>query len=298
MAQSPAIFDVAEGAIESVTIQLTGESTGADESVTTQASALQAIGSSLVVMFLKLFLVSTVYIVLTGVVLIGCLRGNFLRSKDDTVDIMRYLGIALVAMFPLFLFYLVGNVASHYFRQAGFMLMIGTIVGGVGIAAASERVTNAQFRPIGRVVLVLAFGVLTVLSMGVVYDSPYINKATQHITEARVDGYDAAFEIANSSAGMGGIRQEPQRYYEALISMDYDNRRDGHVNSTEIHRLKQLREESWYLMLHSNTYEREIRAYEEYRYTEGDLRSVQRQPQVSFVYSNGDMEIYYVDPSM
>jgi len=296
--QSPAVVDVASGAVDSVTAQLAGGTVGREESVTTQTSALQAIGSSLLVVFLKLFFVSTTYIVLTGLVLLGSLRNSFRASdvRDDTVSVTRYLGLALVVMFPVFLFYLVGNVASHYFREAGFMLMLGTAVGAVGIAYATKRIERARYSAVGRMALVGGLAVLLILSMGVVYNSPYMNKATQHITEARVDGYHATFETANSSAEMAGIRQEPRRYYEAMIGSEFENPRDGSVNSSEIRRLAQLRAEDWYLTMHSNTYQREIRAYEEYRFTEIDLRSVQRQENVGLVYSNGDMELYYVTP--
>jgi hypothetical protein len=294
--QSPTVFAVAQGGIESVGEYLAGSSSQAGSAVTAQTSSLQAIGASLPVVFLKLFFVSAVFVILTAAVLGATVLGRLRQrpARVDTATVVGYLGFGLVVMTAVFAFYLVGDIATHYFRQAGFMLMLGTILGAVGIAYATEQVSSARLRQVIRTATVCMFVVMASLSVLVIYDSPYMNKANQQVTEARADGYETTFEVTGESAVMAGIGQEPQRYYDALVATRDNNRRDRNVNSSEIRQLRDYRDRNWYLTIHNNTYAREVEAYEEYRFTRTDLTGTSRQVGVNRVHANGDMELYYV----
>lgn len=290
---SPTVFAVAEGAVESVRGYFVGSAPEAGSSVASQTSSLQAIGVDIWTIYMKLFFVNTIFVVLTVAILLAAFADRLNWFVAD-VHTIRYLGIGLLAMLPLFVFYFVGDVAAHYFRQAGFMMMIGTVLGAVTLAYVTSDPSNSRFRTGTRQLLIVSFMTLLVFSTLVIHSSPYVYHANQHVTEARVSGYDLAFEMTNDSAAMAGIRQKPERYYEALVDMNGTRQLDDTVNSTEIGRLQERKTGSWYLMMHSNTYEREIRAYKEYRYTQADLEGVGRQVGIDLVHSNGDAELYYV----
>jgi hypothetical protein len=100
--------------------------------------------------------------------------------------------------------------------------------------------------------------------------------------------------VTDDTAWMAGVRQEPQRYHEALVDIETSGRRDGGVNSTMLYRLQERRPGGWYLVMSQNTYEREVVAYREYRYTRADLAAVDIQPGVHRIHSNGDTELYHV----
>ncbi|PSP92868.1 hypothetical protein BRC91_11765 [Halobacteriales archaeon QS_4_62_28] len=298
--KEPAVISIAQGGVESLLGYVTGSPPQAGSSVVTQASSLQAIGASLPIIFVKLFFVSTVFVILTVIVLLAAFSDTFRQSqvRVDSTSVVRYFGIGLIAMLPVFGVYFFGNIATHYFRQAGFMLLIGTVLGAVGIAYGTQIASNTRLKTAARLLLIGGFGVMLLLSMMVIHDSPYINKANQQVTEARVSGYETTFTMTNESAVMAGVGQEPQRYYDSLVSTSDNDRRDRNVNSSEIRRLQELRDREWYLAMHNNTYGREVGAYEEYRFTRADLRSVDQQVGVNRVHSNGDMDLYYVLPSV
>jgi len=295
--KQPVALNVAERATTSVLEFVTGSETEAGSTVATTTSSLRAISESLPVFYSKLFLVSTVFVVLTVVVVLLALADRFDRSVThvDTTETIRYLGVALLGMFGVFCVYFFGDVAAHYFREAGFMLMVGTVLSAVGIAYWTERASETGGRAVARTALVGAFAVMLVLSTLIVFNSPYIHRANQHVTDARVDGYETAFATTNESSVMGSVRQEPERYYEALSGdMDPGTRLDTSVNSSQLSRLGTVHEGDWYLMIHSNTYARELTAYEGLRFDRRDFRSVRRQTDVHRVHANSDTELYYV----
>lgn len=276
-----------------------GASPEPGSAIGSQTFALQAIGASLPVVFLKLFFVSSVYVAITGVVLLVAFgsRRSGGRTWADTTDLLRLLGVGLVALFPAFVLYLLGDVSVYYFRQAGFMMMIGTIVGAVGIAYWLSAASTPPARVAVRSTAVAGFAAMLVLSALVLFPSPYVHNPNQHVTEARVSGYETTFQVTGESAYISGVRQEPERYHDALRSPIETGRLDGQVNSTEIHDLRRLRGGTWYLMMNRATYERELDAYHGYRYSRSDLESVRRQTNVDLVHANGDTELYFVTGS-
>lgn len=282
--------------LRSIAAYIVGTPPTAGTDVGSQVGSLQAIGVSLPIFYLKLFAVSTVFVVLTVGVVLAALGDRYSTrvAKPDANTSIRYFGLGLVGMLLVTLVYFFGNVAEYYFREAGFMLMIGTLLSAAGIAYASEVISKSGSGTAVRTTLTVGFAILFVLSVPVLFNSPYIHRANPHVTDAKVAGYQTTFQLTNESAWMAGVRQEPQRYYEALVDMSANGRRDGTVNSSEIHRLQAQRQSGWYLVTHRNTYAREVRAYRGYRYTVGDLRSVQRQVNVDRVLANGHVTLYHV----
>lgn len=296
VSKSQAVVATLGGAADSLTAYLGGPSVAAGAAIGSQAASLRAIGSGLLEIYLKLFLVSTLYILAAGVGVVVAIAAVSVTEQDvaDTRRLVLYLLGGVAAMIVVFGVYLFGNVGQYYFRQASFVMLIVTVVGALGIAYGSEFVTRTRLRGALRPALVTGFTVLFLLSVLVLFNSPYIHRANQHVTEARVSGYETTFEVTGDSAVLAGVRQEPQRYYEGIVGLENNGRRDGLVNSSEIRQLQERPQDDWYLVVTRNTYEREIEAYREYRYSRADLESVHRQVGVNRVFANGDAELYYV----
>ncbi|MFW6017607.1 MAG: hypothetical protein ACOCPX_02165 [Halapricum sp.] len=291
--QSAAAFTVARGAVDSLVEYATGTGPQAGSAIGTQSASLTAIGSSVVEIYLKLFLVSTLFIVAAGLLVVAVLLGRGSRSNDTDRQVLYY-AAGLVAMLPVFGVYFFGNVGQYYFRQAGFMMLLVSVLGAVAITYGMVSVSETRFRPALVPAVVSVLLVLFLLSSLIFFNSPYIHRANQHVTDARVDGYETAFEMAGDSAIINGIVQEPQRYYDGVVSLENNGLRDGTVNSTEIRNLRDRPADDWYLVVSQNTYERELTAYREHRFTRSDFATLDRQPAANQVFTNGDTQLYFV----
>lgn len=283
------------GAVTALSGYFEPSGTAAGSAVSSQASALRAIGSSLATMYVKLFLVSTVYIVLAGVTFFLAVSDSLRRRifETDASTMVYYLSSSLLGMLAIFLLYFFGNVGQYYFRQASFMMLIVVVLGAVALAYGVRQFDGIS-RNTFETGLVVGFTVMFVLSTLVLFNSPYVNRATQHVTEAKVDGYETTFDVTNESAVLAGVRQEPQRYYEAVVDLRDNGNRDGTVDSTNITRLQDRQDGEWFLLISQNTYEREVIAYEEYRYSRADLTAPDNQADVNLVHTNGDTTLYHV----
>ncbi|QSG07763.1 hypothetical protein [Halapricum desulfuricans] len=293
--QAPGIVPVLTGTADSLAAYVTGSSSaGAGSAIGSQTASLSAIGSSPVVVFLKLFGVSTLFIIAAGSLVLTVLT----RSTDGSVDTDRmivYLATSLLVMVPVFGVYMFGNVGQYYFRQAGFMMFVVVALGAIAITYGIMALSETKFRVAVGPSVATVFVVLFLLSSLVLFNSPYIHRANQHVTDARVDGYETTFEMTGEDAILNGVMQEPQRYYDAIVSLENNGQRDGTVNSSQMNRLREKAEAGdWHLIISQNTYERELTAYREHRFSRSDFESIDRQIGVNRVFSNGDTELYYV----
>jgi len=295
--RSESFYSVLVGASSSVRDYFVESSTEAGTAVDSQTGAVESI-SSVELLYFKMFSVSTVFILLTGIVLIVALGRYFRQSetRTDTTPLFWYLGCGLVAMVSVFLIYFIGNVGVYYFRQAGFMMVVATILGASGIAYGLKISSRSRLRRVVQVSVICGFAIMLVFSGLLFYDSPHIHRAGQHITDAKVDAYEETHQITSPETRISGVRNNPERLYSAILEDEYE-RPGGGVNSTEIRRLRELYDSDWYLVVSEDTYRREIDAYREYRYSRADLAAIENQPGVSLVYSNGDTELYAISPA-
>lgn len=294
--QSPSVVDTGGIIVVSLVEYVSGTSPGAGAGIGTQSSSLQSIGSSPVVIYLKLFTVSTLYIVaaVTLAVAVFTDRPAWLDDSADTRRLLLSLLGGLVLTAPIFGVYLFGNVGRYYFRQASFMMVVVTIIGAIamtyGLLALSETRFQAGMKPAA----VTVFVVLFVLSAMVFFNSPYLNLANQHVTDSRIDGYQTTFDVTDDSAAISSVVQEPDRYHDALDSVGNNPRLSGTLNDSELRDLQTQPGSEWYLILSRNTYEREVNTYREYRFSRASFESVGHQRDVNRVFSNGDTELYFV----
>lgn len=278
-----------------------------------QMQSASQLGASLPELFVNLFLVGTVYSLLSAG-LVGDRALDYLPFTDGTPDpngTVRYLGVAGAVLTVFFFAHLIG-VASYFFRHVGFAMVIATIVGSVAIARLSRRLESrvgavdrdrlraGLWTTVQVTVVVLAVSGL-VLSLASVYPSPRLYRSSQHVTDAQMEGYGAAFDYTVEGAGLAGIASGPTRFSDT-----YHERIDGRLawpflgeelagDTTNYTRGDYFTRSFYYLFVSEADYEREVTAYRELRVTREQLRAVGSEPGVSRVYDNGGLHLYHVE---
>lgn len=259
-----------------------------------QATSLTAIGSGLPEIFVKLFLVATVFSLLAGALMAASILGRADDSRPTANAISTYLAVGSVAILPLAVAYFAGNIAEHYFRHFGFMLLIVTIVGSLALTRGMSTLSSRYSPRIGTAAIALLLAVMIPLSLATVYPSPFIYKQSQQVTEPRMDGYQTVFEINDESVPLGGVRGAPWRYSDAVQGVSESTRYSTSVSNENLTRLQGYYDGGGYLAVADIDRQREVQAYQQLRYTERAFSSLDAQPGVNQVASNGAVTLYQV----
>jgi hypothetical protein len=180
-----AVTGMSEGLME-------GFFTGGLEQETAQNGAsLTAIGASIPEIFAKLFLVSSIYIGLSALIVLAYW---LTRSGDDEVgSVVTYLGVALLPLGALFGVYFLAT-PSMAFRQLGFLMAIATLLGAIELSRLVDRFEARFSPPSVRAVTATAVAAVLLLSMLVVFPSPFIYKTSGHVSDQQYEGYAHTFE--------------------------------------------------------------------------------------------------------
>ena len=276
------------------TAYLSGRPPTAGGALQSQTASLTAIGAGLPEIFVKMFLVAAVYSLLAG----ALMAAGVLRIADDSKPTENatavYLGIASLALLPLMAIYFAGNIAEHYFRHLGFLLLIATIVGSLALSRGVGNLASKRGPRLATTAVVVAFAIMLPLSLATVFPSPFIHKQTQHVSEPQLDGYDTVFEIQDDAVPLAGLRQGPWRYADAVQGVQSSERYSRSVSSENVTRLNAYFEDGGTLAVSDRDVARETQAYEGLRYSREELDSLQTQPGVNQVVSNGALRLYHV----
>jgi hypothetical protein len=280
-----------QGAIQAY---IEGRPPTAGGSFQSQAGSLTAIGSGLTEIFLKLFLVAAIFSVLAGALMAASLLGRADRSRPDANAVAMYLGVASLLTVPVIVAYFAGNIAEHYFRHLGFLVLIATIVGALALTRIVGRL-SARYDPRwATAAFVVLVAVLLPLSLMTAYPSPFIYKQTQHVTEPQMDGHATVFDVNDESLTLAGIRAGPWRYDEAIHGVSEGRRYEADVSNENLTRLATHFADGGYLVVTEYDRQREVEAYRELRYTEAAFDSLDGQRGVNVVVANEDLRLYHV----
>ncbi|GAB3679354.1 hypothetical protein GCM10028857_00600 [Salinarchaeum chitinilyticum] len=288
----------ARGRTEYVITGLLGEGPQTVQQAGTWSSSLQAVGGSVEVLFLKLFAVTVVFGVLAALLALRTFRSDARPTTRDAL--VTYLVAGLIPPGLLMAFVFVADQGDHYFRFLGFLAVPITILGAVAIA---ESVESLGVRSSGRTVAVAIctlFAVMLVVQAAGFHQSPYMYKSNQQVTEGSVEGYETTFEYRQGDTVVLGIRGGPRRYVDAIYgtetadttpALDATDGVSGPVFNTN---LTTAYEEDRYLTIDDGDYQREVELYEGLRYKQEGFDRLERDPAISRVISNGDLEVYRV----
>ncbi|SDQ96563.1 hypothetical protein [Natronobacterium texcoconense] len=277
------------------------EGRGGADTVAAQGASLAAIGGSLTEIFLKLFLVQLIFTLLAVALAFGLVgsRSTLLRRvRPETT----YFTVSLVALGPIFVIYFLAPGSTMHFRVFGLMMVFITILGSIAaygvfawLSDSDEPRSRARL-PGSQPLFAVGFACLLVLSLAAVFPSPYTYHASPHVSDTQMEGYETAFDGQLEDVQFVGLRNGPNRYDDAV---------NGNAERMGLHEgppdegvgvgLADYYDEDRYFVLTQTDYERETVAYQELRYTEGELESVSDQPGVDRIQSNGEFELYYVN---
>ncbi|MFB6139867.1 MAG: hypothetical protein ABEJ26_05480 [Halosimplex sp.] len=280
----------------------------AGEVVTQRQTSIQSVGASLVSIFVKLFLVSSVYAALTGAVMASTVLGWFETDRPAGTAATKLLAAGLAVALPWTLLQFIGDISNLFFRYVGHMMVLGTIFGAVAIyylvrdrrpAHEREAARRADVAlSVSRVALVAVFAAMLAFTAAYNYPSARLYQSSGHMTEAQMDGHEAVFELSDSTYELSSIGYGVDRYRDAIVGTTGTPRGGGHVPMPRYdHDLvgyvtNSSLGDGRYLLLSERARVSRIVAYRGLRYDRSDFRAVRTRVGVDRVFDNGAVRLY------
>lgn len=313
---------------------------GTTSAVGQRGGSLTEIGGSIGELFFKLYFVSSVYVVLTvavtALILLHWLdrtppdllpfglharferfAGLLDRRRDEGFDVpsfdwlegpteraaLTYLVVPLIPLSALFVVYFVGTPTIG-FRQLGLLLVFGSILGPIGLAALGESLSDRVSPHATRSALSVVLAAILVLSMFTLFPSPYMYEGSNHVTDEQFTGHEFAIEhrgegmeysrlalgtpmyrFDNALYGVGGS-EAVNHYWSIEEAMPPEAFNEGDLASAY--------DEPRYFKLTTGDYRYNVEMYGEFRYEREGFERIDRQSDVDKVSTNGEVRWYVV----
>jgi hypothetical protein len=291
--------------------------TGTATEVATRSESLSQVGGSIEGIYLKIFSVALLFCLLTGSTMIEGLTKLFITrtgvnrkwltlpdTGNETRTVMiLYLLFGIVGIIGIFLAYLVANITSQYFRHYGFMMVIVSITGSIPLAQMLTYLSERFRLPSTNAVYAMVVFFLLLLSIPVIYPSPYIYQTSGHVTEAQMEGYETAFNYSHEEISYSIVRSSPNRYGAAIYgttgkSQEYY--KEGSTKRVPDHfanqNLRSYYEDTEYLTITEADRVRDGDVYKGFRFSSQDFKYLENEPGIDKIQSNGGLDIYLIDP--
>ena len=268
---------------------------GVGRSTANQGASLAAIGGSIVELFLKLFGVSLVFAALAGLLMLTSLVGR-LRDAEETAALVKYLTVGLMVLIPYSFVFYIGSVSELFFRNVGLIMMFSTILGSIALYRYVTGLSGVV--PAGGVRAVTAAIVVAmlVLSVAIVFPSPYIFLPNDQVTESQMSGYRFAFDHRGDNTAIYGLREGPWRYSHGTFGVERNPIQQGGrgIPGENISALAGRAPEDRYVAVTDAIRERETEVYRGLRYDRENLSTLDTQPGISLLQTNGEFDLYLV----
>ena len=278
-------------------VELTGRGV---ETVEGRASSVDAVGGSIEEIFVKLFLIATVFcgLYVVNVLAIGW---SFNRSQRKLPGFELVLTVGVLSVVGMVGIYLVGGISDQFARHLGFVMVIVTVLGSLALArlyALLEPILGT--RP-AQAVFILFFAISLALSVPVVHSSEYIYKGSGHVPESQVSGYDTALEYYDADRPIIYARSPAFRY--ATVTTDpgsgvtetleeYHQNGTGpapiHFDNRTIHRNAQ----PIYVGVVESDISRDADLYKGFKFSDGDFAYLETHSEINKVITNGQFQLY------
>lgn len=257
----------------------------------------EQIGASLAELFVKMFLVSSMYALLAAVVVIVAVLATMRSRYRQDYSVITYVGFGGVVLAPFFLLHFLGDVSQYFFRHLGFAMTFVTVLGALGVFYLAGGIAGTDGSPTLRTVGVGFLAVAIVLSVPVMFASPYIYLPSSQVSHGEVSGYETAFEYTDEETGWSGVRAGPGRFFDALtpglrpIEASGNSAADGE-NLTAM--ANGDIDENLYLPVSERDYQREVVAYREILFDDESFDDVHTAPRTNHIHSNDEFDLYYM----
>lgn len=305
------VFIVGERVLVSTTEVIFGTG-GAGESVEARYQSALSVEATVPELFVKLFLVPSVYFALACLTAVFSLWSQFtnsaqnVRTADDNSlarSVVAYFGYAGLVLGPFFLAHFLGPISHLFFRHYGFAMVFAVVLGTAMIHHVGELIPTGGWRQAAKPVAVGLLALALTLSLLTIFASPYIYNSSHHVSDQHLDGYETAIDHRAADIQWNGIRNGPGREFDALVpgTVLYD-RPDVSVGESTFGEegLRALLTggiaEAQYLPVSKADVDREVIAYRELRYSAGSFESIGGYSGVHHVHDNGEFDLYYVPP--
>jgi hypothetical protein len=140
----------------------------AAENVDSQTDSADSIGVSIVELYAKLFLASTMYVLTTAGLVLAKLSGSLAEGPERKNGTIVYFTFGGLALLPYIVVHSYGKVNAYLFRHVGFGMALATILGAVAFFYLVRRFEGSVSRSVKPVLIVVA-ALALVLSTATVF---------------------------------------------------------------------------------------------------------------------------------
>ncbi|MGM0717706.1 MAG: hypothetical protein ACQET5_11155 [Halobacteriota archaeon] len=290
--------------IERVFQFITGTSESPVDGAAQRGRSLSDIGSSIEEIFVKLFLVTLLFFIIAGLLMLLSYAGRIDWKDVDKRAVIKYLSISFFALTAIFAVYFLSSVTTQHYRQIGLLAMVASILGAVmlsdGLTALADRFSVRSIVGIAGPLL----AIMLLLSVASVYQSPYIYQDSAHITEMELTGYETAIDYRSDEVVFTNIRGGTARYADAVYGRNGSERMD--INRADEPIPEQVfnqgnmttyYDDPHYLVVLDRDYDREVIVYKGFRFTSRGFDSLDQRSGVSKLISNEGFHLYYIEPA-
>lgn len=279
----------------------------------TRSLSLAVVGGSLWEIFLKLFFVSLLFALLTAVLMFSELLRDRIgphpiaTDKTATSDggmsqpNLKYVFYGLAAVGLIFLIYLVGGISDQYFRHLGMLMVLASILGSIALGRVLWRLSERQSLTVGRRTIATFLVICLLVSVPVVFPSPFIYDASKHVTEQQMSGYETTFEHQSDAILFEDVRLGTSRYGNAILGREipedaYYARDEPNVPDHFANRsLPAYYEDSTYIPVTEADQKREAELWNGFRFNNDDFAYLDAESGVDRVQTNGGYSLYLVN---
>lgn len=298
-----------------------GSSGEVGQVVDQRSSSLTDVGSGVEEIFLKLFMVSAIYVGLTGLVMASSLFARFQQDPPDADTVIAYVSYGFLILAPFALLHFVGKLSKLYFRYHASMMLIVTILGGfslyyflghrlldeeamIGVIDPFDPFDSktwqgrSRLRDARRGIISIALAAMLCLSLITVFPSPFIFQPSMHVTEMQLEGYEFAINHQDRSYELAGAGMPPWRYRHIISGTagqdwgpdrvppyEYDHNLTGYLEASS-------QDGGQYMVVTTFDRVRAIRVIDGLHFNRTDFRSLERTPAIHRVQSNGEVNLY------
>ncbi|WP_178917696.1 hypothetical protein [Natronomonas gomsonensis] len=275
---------------------------GGSSRVDSTAGSLTDLGTSVVELGTRLFTVSAVFVALTISFVFWLFLRKHSRKERGKTNLVLGFAVSLIPISLVSAFFIVIRPNTIPFRFLGVLMVFGTILGGSALAIINKKLPAK----ISKEALSVFFVIMLLVSVPVVYPSPYILKGSGEIRQPAVQSYESTAEFGAEENKFRSVRTPPERYFQAVFGVSEATRRGLLVNgrvpaSRQVpdhfanRSLSSEYSDDFYLAIHIRDKILETDLYDGFRYNEGDFRYVESDPRINRVYDSRFVVLYRVE---
>lgn len=274
-----------------------------------RAMSLEGVGGNLLEVFIKMFGPS---LLLSGFALLLMAlsiqyyfkREMFMQQSIFRIARNKYILLYTLGFIPLilmFLIYLGMGISEQYFRHFGFIMVVVTVLGAISVWLVSNLFDEMNILSANKFIFIM-LSLLIIMTIPIVFNSPYFYQTTPITTEGELNGYDTLFNIKNESMPIIPLRGDTERIEHAIYGrytqpdIMWERSEYGLPDHFANQSLSTYYDKKVYATIKSDSKVREVQVWNEFRYTSDDFEYLHRSSNIQKVHSNGHLYVYLVVP--